>query len=353
MDSFLPRWSDSGPADSLAAIRFATRSYPVEAQFDVWREFMAPAIDLKHPGEAQSGFDAELTLWDLGQLAVTRAVMPTVGPLRVWEHVRRNPLDHWCLVLVRDQMDAVAALRTETTPGQLHVRSLGSEFVGHAIDREVISLYMPRAADGRNSQRFERLPAALGRSALTDLLVAFVESLVKRLDTATVAEVPALVEATNAMISACLMPRRDDVADAGKFLSDSLVERARQVIHREIYSPELTPDLVSREIGVSRSALYRLFEPFGGVRHAIQRERLFVAHAALSDPDNRAPILEIAEQSGFGDASSFSRAFRKEFGCSPRDVKAAGVIGTPVVTTALRTDARGSDLGAVLARLHS
>lgn len=353
MGSFSPHSPNAGQAERVTSMRFATHAFPVDAQFDVWREFMAPAIDLKPPGGANLGFDAELTLWDLGRLAITRALMPTHGPLRVWEHVRRNPLDHWCLVLVRDRAEGPATFETEGAAAQLHVRSLGSEFVGHAIDREVISLYLPRSADGRNSRRFERLPGTLARSALTDLLVAYLESLVKRLDTATVDEVPALVEATNAIVAACLMPGREEMAEAGKFLSDSLVDRARQVIHREIYSPELTPDFISREIGVSRSALYRLFEPFGGVRHAIQRERLFAAHAALSDPDSRAPILEIAEKSGFGDASSFSRAFRKEFGCSPRDAKAAAAIGIPIATQPTQTSAPRGDLGAVLARLHS
>ena len=78
---------------------------------------------------------------------------------------------------------------------------------------------------------------------------------------------------------------------------------------------------------MSRSQLYRLLEGEGGVIRYIQRHRLRAIHAALSDPANEKPIAAIAESCGFYEASTFSRIFRREFGATPSDVRAASRAG--------------------------
>ena len=104
-------------------------------------------------------------------------------------------------------------------------------------------------------------------------------------------------------------------------------ERVRQAVRRHLRTPTLTPATLSRVVGMSRSNLYRLFEDTGGVARYIQRERLLEAHAALSDPANTKPITVIAEDLCFADASSFSRTFKREFGHSPSEVRAAALAG--------------------------
>lgn len=73
---------------------------------------------------------------------------------------------------------------------------------------------------------------------------------------------------------------------------------------------------------MSRSQLYRLLEGEGGVAHYIQRRRLSESFSMLCDASNSLPIGKVAELLCFADGSSFSRAFRREFGMSPSDVRA-------------------------------
>lgn len=92
-------------------------------------------------------------------------------------------------------------------------------------------------------------------------------------------------------------------------------------------TPTLGPETLSRLVGMSRSNLYRLFEDGGGVAGYIQRERLLEARAVLSNPSTARPIAAIAGDLCFADASSFSRAFKREFGYAPSEARSAVLAG--------------------------
>lgn len=75
--------------------------------------------------------------------------------------------------------------------------------------------------------------------------------------------------------------------------------------------------------GLSRSALYREFEPFGGVAKYVAQARLLRCHQMLTsaDPD-QIRVLDIAHIWNFGEPSIFSRSFRRQFGVPPSRDKA-------------------------------
>jgi AraC-like DNA-binding protein len=77
--------------------------------------------------------------------------------------------------------------------------------------------------------------------------------------------------------------------------------------------------LVKRS-GISRSELYRCFAPIGGIARVIQQRRLRQAYRELVRADAPAWVSRIGEEVGFYDPSSFTRAFRREFGCTPSEV---------------------------------
>jgi AraC-like DNA-binding protein len=85
-------------------------------------------------------------------------------------------------------------------------------------------------------------------------------------------------------------------------------------------SPDFGPEQLARLMAMSRSKLYRLFESTGGVAHFINRERLHEAHRRLTHRD-APPIHVIGNEVGFADHSTFSRAFRREFGYSPTEAR--------------------------------
>ena len=130
------------------------------------------------------------------------------------------------------------------------------------------------------------------------------------------------------MVGACLAPSADRLAEASSHIDLTLMERVRQAVRRNLRSPSLSPEKLCREAATSRSQLYRLLEGEGGVAHYIQRRRLSESFSLLCDASNNLPIGKVAEMLCFADGSSFSRAFRREFGMSPSDVRAGAVGGS-------------------------
>jgi len=94
---------------------------------------------------------------------------------------------------------------------------------------------------------------------------------------------------------------------------------------------------------MSRSNLYRLFEDGGGVARYIRRERLLEARAVLSNPATARPVAAVAEDLCFADASSFSRAFKREFGYTPSEARSAVLVEVELGT---RPKNRGPSSGA-------
>jgi AraC-like DNA-binding protein len=66
------------------------------------------------------------------------------------------------------------------------------------------------------------------------------------------------------------------------------------------------------------------------VTRYIQKQRLQEAHSMLSNPVLDTAISTIADDLCFPEPSSFSRAFRKEFGYSPSDVRSAALSGVVI-----------------------
>ncbi len=96
----------------------------------------------------------------------------------------------------------------------------------------------------------------------------------------------------------------------------SMFNRVVHHIERNIESQELSPHSICRQVGISRSQLYRLFVSAGGVANYIRLRRLMKARAELASP-SRQRISNVAYKYGFTSHAHFSRVFKQYFGCTP------------------------------------
>ncbi|MEL7041233.1 MAG: helix-turn-helix domain-containing protein [Pseudomonadota bacterium] len=102
---------------------------------------------------------------------------------------------------------------------------------------------------------------------------------------------------------------------------EALGAAIRAHIEAHLAMPELNSEYILRTFGVSRATLYRIFEPFGGVRTYISNRRLFRAVMQISkDPMTRGEITRAAEKWGFSSDANFNRSVRRTFGASPNSL---------------------------------
>jgi AraC-like DNA-binding protein len=150
----------------------------------------------------------------------------------------------------------------------------------------------------------------------------YLHSLVARADSMTMAEAPLVAQATTDMIVACFQSTAETTERARAAIDQTMRQRIQRHITAHLESPALHTEALRAAFRISRSQLYRLFEPLGGVAHYIQEQRLTRACAELCNPVHDRRIYEIAFALGFSSEAHFSRVFRSTFGLSPSDVRA-------------------------------
>ncbi|BAB52950.1 helix-turn-helix domain-containing protein [Mesorhizobium japonicum] len=344
-------------APVLEPLSFSTLELAPGDQFAAWQVHMAPLVDIRLPDDKSpdDGFPASHTAWNLGGMLIVQQRAPAHSYIRSAAKLRSSSIDHWYIVLPRTGRSWTEVDRrvAETQSGKLEIRSLGYPFRGRVTDSESLFLYLPRDLFSDATSTLDAKNNSILTGNFADLLVDYVNSVEARLRSLTAEDLPRIVHATRSMIIACLAPPAEHAATAEQLVSVALMERARRYVQNNLDAAHLTPDAMCRALGVSRSRLYQLFEPSGGVLHYIQSRRLLAAHVALSDPADSRRIVDIAETFGFSSAANFSRAFSKEFGYSPREGRNTMVLPRPAHSVSLAEREKTSSFEGWLKALGS
>lgn len=320
------------PVPALAPLHFSTRDMARQDQFSAWQKQMEPLVEVRLPDgiSPDEGFPADQTVWNLGSILFVRQRMPAHSYMRSAARLRSSLIDHWYIGILRSgrSWTEVDGLVAENEPGKVELRSLGHPLRGRTTEAEAVFLYMPRDLFADTPGILDTANNSILSDNLAKLLIEYVNGLEASLSGLVAEDLSRVVHTVRDMVVNCLLSPTNAVLE--QQIDLGLMERARQHIQRNLHSPELTSDALSRTLGISRTRLYQMFEPSGGVHHYIRRRRLLAAHAALGDPANHQRILDIAEMAGFDSAANFSRAFSQEFGYSPREARKAIAPGPPV-----------------------
>jgi AraC-like DNA-binding protein len=314
----------------LSPIVFSNESLPHGQRLEAWNARFRSLNDVSVPDPSASNLLVRNENWLLGGMLFSTNMVAGCRFERRAAHLRKDGLDHWVVRTLRQGHNRMMIGGTchHLMPGQPFLFSLSEPWSSEWTDGSWLSLCLPRDAFPDIAAGLASLGVGPLAGEGARLFADYLLMLEQHLRDAPAERVPLLADATRAMLAACLLRNVAPRAVTPEAVGAAQFERVRALVRQHLASPLLNAERLARMLGMSRSVLYRLMEPHGGVACYIQTLRLRVAHALLSDPALAAfPVAQLAERVGFFDASSFSRAFRAAFGYSPREARTAAMAG--------------------------
>ena len=295
-----------------------------------------------------AGFHNRLEAYHLGAALFGRCVGVGQTFTRSRSHITRDGMDgvQVLLALTGGWSGAYDGRFSDRTLGQIRIIDMSRPFETETAAFETLNLMLPRDA----------LPSCAGRdihgqvlddaSPSARLLGDYMISLWSVAPSLSVSEGVASAQALASLVDGAICAHAPATLTRRRPLERTLLAMAKARVDAEVGGAGLTPEDIRSDLGVSRSTLYRLFEPDGGVSAFIQSRRLARAFLALADPAERRSIADVAYANGFVSASHFNRTFRAEFGVRPGELR--GLRGKGAAPPA----AAGDDPVAILAWLR-
>jgi AraC-like DNA-binding protein len=301
---------------------------------DAWRAWYDAIFDVTPQQPSNDDFIATNSTWAVPGLTLSRVTSPANAVSRTKSLIRHNPADHWSLTLSKKTVSKVTTRGRsfEVPPQTPFIVSLGEEInIDRNQEDERVQLLLARDSFQAIAPVLDAVTGMALNSAGARMLADYILLLEQNVPALEADAANRMSSAVNAMLLACLAPTADRQLVAHDHIKLTLMERVREAVRRNLRSPSLGPARLCREAAMSRSQLYRLLEHEGGAARFIQRQRLSESVAMLCNAGSNFRIAQVADLLCFADASSFSRAFRREFGMSPTDVREAASAGLPPI----------------------
>lgn len=305
------------PPRALSRSNFSTRDVPPDERHEHYRREVLVALDARDP---EPGFTAAITSLRLGDHAIYVSETGGHTLFRTPEMIAADGLDAYIVqfnIAGSFNGDFDGAL-VSAGPGEVGICDLSRPMLLHSTAVKVLTTFLPRAQVRAVAPDVELHGMVLDANR-AGLLIEHLAAVTRWFPQLMPETLPGITRATIELLGACLSMEASR-ADFGAHESPVLA-RARGYIQHNLLEPSLNPARISEALGVSRSTLYRLFEPLGGVTGYVWERRLQLARAALLDPKRVRRISEIAFQCGFSSEAHFSRSFRKAFNIRPSDLR--------------------------------
>ncbi|MBZ9852028.1 helix-turn-helix domain-containing protein [Mesorhizobium sp. CA14] len=306
-----------------------TRGMPGKQAFAFWQDHIGSQYDLRTPREFPKAFNARVDFWHLKS-----ALLGTFqGPAQDWSRSRacigRDGMDSFHLLVFRGGWSAPHGGGVPVGPGDILVCDMAQPLYMRGGDNELLTLVLPRHQLAPHLHAPDEHHLHLLRSAdpLATLLKDHLSNLLGHLPNMSLEQARAAIPATVHLTAAALNGTiRDEQLGSVRM---AMTERICRYIDARILDSGLSPESIARQFGMTRRNLGHLFEFSGGVAAYIRRKRLSLAHARLRRSARSGQSIEdIAQAHGFNHYRSFSLAYRKQFGTSPRETRAQALKGT-------------------------
>ncbi|MBV8441341.1 MAG: AraC family transcriptional regulator [Hyphomicrobiales bacterium] len=321
------------PADSRLPWRFSTRGMAPDAREAALRALSERGSLPMEPLPA-CVVEADITARAYGNVAVLfgvlgglrQVVSPRVQGFADEVFLGVNVAGH---AVIRHRSrelaltDGDGVLFSDAEAGFVSIRTRPSRFLGVRLPRRALA---PLVANLDQASMW----AIPGESRSLRLLVDYVGLLARGGDSQT----PALDHAVSThildLLALSVGADRDLAAEAGaRGVRAARLQAIKADVSSRLGDPELSVLAVAARQGVTPRYVHKLFESEGSTfSEFVLARRLEFAHRLLTAPRLASrSITSIALDAGFSDLSHFNHAFRRRYGATPTETRAAESIG--------------------------
>jgi AraC-like DNA-binding protein len=301
---------------------------PEREQFDYWREVICQAFVPLTPGRKTGapGFASTVETRPLAGVnrarIASRAQTTRHGP----REVAATDGAYYFVNLHLAGRCRVAAEGSDAVvrPGQFVVLDTTRPYhLDFDADWRMLSYRIPHAALHGGAGAGLRLGAPIDGSGVGGVVTSLMRALWRVDDAVGPAALHDLQHAFTAAVQAVV---GQAPGDGGAPPRETLRTAVLQHVGERLADPSLSVSSVCRALAISPRTLHNLFageeQTFAAT---VRRLRLERSAAVLADPGCTATVADVAAAHGFADPTTFARAFRRRYGCAPRDVRG----GTP------------------------
>ncbi|KAB2767703.1 helix-turn-helix domain-containing protein [Ochrobactrum sp. WV_118_8] len=314
-------------------ISFSTDMIEDQLRNDFWREVLKPMYEITLDREIRNyqlfGFARGSAISSSLQIGSTR--FNTQNYLRTPKIIAHGGLDQYILQLITagDLRGDFNGVDVWAKPGDIVIIDFTQTVQSTAYEGSRITVMLARD-ELEKVVGWRNLHGVVLRAhePMTRLLFAYLRGLHDVASKLSASEVYSAQEAMLSLLNASI--KGDAIENAAVNLTMRKCILAH--INEHLNNPSLSPQSIMRNFRVSRSHLYRAFEPDGGVAKVIRDKRLDSAYQTLvRQTGPSASLKRIAYQCGFNDGTQFTKAFKARFGLVPKDV---AKFGAPLLTSA-------------------
>lgn len=300
---------------------FSSADRPAELAFPDYVELYSNGADVTR---GRGPFHAHVRAWRLdGVLLFERRLSGAIHMRK--DRTATDGFSHIVLTLVlsgRLEGSAESGFE-EALPGDIIIADTRRPSRTEPVEAHLITASVDRGLVEAGLGAASGLHGLVLRPPSNHVLADFLQSLARRADDLTPHALPPLSRALVDILASVegFVSRASSETRRQEFIRREVVERH---IAARLGDRSLSVDTIGEATGISRSALYRLFDSQGGVARLIQRRRVDALRSALDaqavgPADGLSePMAELVARLGFSGEEQAKRSFTEAHGVTPR-----------------------------------
>jgi AraC-like DNA-binding protein len=318
---------------AIVPLVVSTDHLPERERFNAWRETFALKLARVDPiTRDPTRFRSVIRALPLGRVSLAHTHIAPVTLMRTRELLRDGDDDLALVVCAAGRFSARFDDRSATLkPGSATLFTNGCVGgVSNDVGGATYTLRLPRSLLRESIGTAEPPVLRLfrGSEPALQLLSIFVRGLIDH-DAGLSHDAARLAGQQIAELIANLLDPTCELVREQRFggLKTARLQSILHVIERELCEPALDADRVGAKLGLSRRYVHHLLAEAGTtLSEVLRQKRLQRARHMLQEPRR---IVDVAYAVGFNDLSTFNRAFRQHFGCTPSDLRRRNGAGAP------------------------